>query len=471
MTTLREILNRARWASDDLHTLELRVLHRGAPGDQRSIAGSSVMNVLAEGVEVAANADDSDQESVFVPYHRFLAIHAADGALLWDKQGGYQAQPTSLVLAEPREPPLALAREPDGVEVLPEFSVLLSPRSGDQGLVIDGSAGEGGGQILRSSLALSLISGTAFTLERVRAGRKKPGLMRQHLTAVKAAAAIADAEVEGASLGSTRLSFRPGRVRAGDYEFDVGSAGSAALVLQTVALPLAIQAGPSRVRVRGGTHAQWAPIAPFLQEAWLPLLLRAGFALELAQHAVGFYPAGGGELALATGASSPRPLHLVAARAQSKLELNAIVSGLPEGIARRELTSAAELLSDHLLTLHSATVKSPGPGNAAWLTARALEPAAASNVFSAIGEVGVSAEQVGRTIAQAYLRWRDSGAAVEEHLSDQIMLPIALAGEGSFSASALSLHARTNLEVIHAFTGSRFRVWQRGAACFQFALG
>jgi RNA 3'-terminal phosphate cyclase (ATP) len=465
MATLRDILNRARWASGDLHTLRVVVVHRGAPNDQRVIAGGSILDVQPEGIELAP--EEAEAESVFVPYHRFLAIRAADGCAIWDKQLG--ERPRSTLRAE--LPAAEVAREQEGVELQPEFSVLRSPIGSPEGLVIDGSAGEGGGQILRSSLALSLLGGVPFTLERIRAGRKKPGLMRQHLTAVKAAAAISNASVEGAALGSTRLRFSPGPIRAGEYELDVGSAGSAALVLQTIALPLALQAASSQVRVRGGTHALWAPIYPFLEGAWAPLLARAGVALSLVQRGVGFYPAGGGEIAMTCGGSALRPLHLGTSQTPAKLELSAIVAGLSEGIARRELAAAAALLVDTPLSLHSATVRSPGPGNAVWLAARASDASAASNVFSAIGEVGVSAEQVGEAVAAAYLKWRESGASVEEHLSDQIMLPIALAGAGSFSASALSLHARTNIEVIHAFTGARFRVWELDASRFRFELG
>lgn len=467
MTTLRDILNRARWATGNLHDLEITVVHRGAPLDRRAIAGSRVVAVLAGGIEVSP--DETSSETMFIPYHRFLSIHGTASVLLWDKELG---APLPLDL----QPHVTVRRtieeqSEEGVEVAPTFSVVLSDKSGRDGLVIDGSAGEGGGQILRTALCLSMITGTPFTLERIRAGRKKPGLMRQHLTCVKAAAAVSNAEIEGAALGSARLVFKPRTVQGGEYELDIGSAGSVALVLQTIALPLALAREPSRVLVRGGTHAQWAPIVPFLEAAWLPMMRRAGADISLVLHKLGFYPAGGGEIMMhTTPTQTLRALHVAPPRGPLSVEIDAIVSGLPEGIARRELTTAAELLRGMPTTLRSATVRSPGPGNAMWITARSDDEAAVTNVFSAIGDPGISAEQVGSTAAEAFLHWQHSNTSIEEHLADQVMLPIAVAGEGSYTSSALSLHARTNIEVIHAFTGHRLRAWELSPNRFRIAL-
>src|SRR5262245_60443308 len=162
--------------------------------------------------------------------------------------------------------------------------------------VIDGSQGEGGGQILRTALALSLVTGAPFRVEKIRAGRQKPGLLRQHLTAVTAAVEIGGAAVEGATLGSRELSFRPGSVRPGAYRFAVGTAGSAALVLQTVLPALLTATGPSTVVVEGGTHNPHAPPFDFLALAFLPLLARMGARAQATLDRPGFYPAGGGQL-------------------------------------------------------------------------------------------------------------------------------------------------------------------------------
>jgi RNA 3'-terminal phosphate cyclase (ATP) len=243
------------------------------------------------------------------------------------------------------------------------------------------------------------------------------------------------------------------------------------LVLQTIALPLVLGAEPSRVVVRGGTHALWAPTFPFLAEAWLPLVRAAGAELTLALSQTGFYPAGGGEVVMTTSPSgSLAPIHLVDPRVDAlEIGAHAIVAELSEGIARREIVAAAERLTGLRLTMSSASVHSPGPGNAMWLSAR--DPKSGiTNVFSQIGEPEVRAEDVGRAAADALLSWRASGTSVEAHLADQVMLPIALAGEGSFTCEALTLHARTNIEVIHAFTGRRLRAWDLGASRFRVGL-
>ena len=461
-TTLRDLLNRARWRDGDLHALEICLLHRGAPDDRRVVSGARVVEVRAGGVELAP--DTGDGETQFVPYHRFLSIRIADGDVVWDKDA------RAVVRSLRAEPATIVASDDEATEVRPSFSVVLR-EAGETPMVIDGSAGEGGGQILRTSLALSMVTGKPFVLERIRAGRKKGGLMRQHLTCVKAAAAVCDAETEGASLGSTRLVFRPHAIRGGVHELDVGSAGSVCLVLQTIALPLVLGAEPSHLVVRGGTHALWAPTFPFLADAWLPLVRAAGAELTLSLGQTGFYPAGGGEVVMTTSPSgSLAPIHLVDPRADElELGAHAIVAELSEGIARRELVAAAERLSGLRLSMSSASVHSPGPGNAMWLSAR--DPKSGiTNVFSQIGEPDVRAEDVGRAAADALLSWRASGTSVEAHLSDQLMLPIALAGEGSFTCEQLTLHARTNIEVIHAFTGRRLRAWDLGGSRFRVSL-
>ena len=403
-----------------------------------------------------------------MPYHRFLAIRGAEGEPLWTKESGEAAPPHDAAAAAAVTEALHLATTKE--EVHADFSVVLREPSSGGPLVLDGSAGEGGGQILRTALTLAMATGTPFVLEKIRAGRKKPGLMRQHLTCVKAAALISDAELEGADIGSTRLVFRPKAVRAGEHTVDIGSAGAVSLVLQTVALPLAVAAGASRITVRGGTHALWAPPFPFLAEAWLPLVRRAGANLDLDLRSPGFYPAGGGEVVMSTaGGATLAPLHLDEQRAVGLLELRAIVAQLPEGIARRELATAAELLTGQKLTTTSETVRSPGPGNAMWLVARD-EGTGTTNVFSGIGDVGVAAEKIGEDVARAFLAWRASGASIEEHLADQVMLPIALAGAGSFTTNVLSLHARTNIEVIAAFTGRRLRAYRLGDDRFRLEL-
>lgn len=460
MTTLRDLLNRARWGGGDLQDLEIVVVHRGAPGDRRALSGSRIVTVGPAGIELMPEA--SEEEGAFIPYHRFLAIRGPDGSLLWDRERG-------LTSPAAKDPPPRDPAEPSH-EVLPSFSVVLEANTAEGELVLDGSAGEGGGQILRTALTLSMLTGRPFVLERIRGGRERPGLLRQHLTSVKAAAAIADADVDGADLGSARLTFRPRAVRGGSHTLDIGSAGSVSLVLQTLALPLALSSEPSRVRVRGGTHALWAPIYPFLELSWLPRIRQAGADLSLALHRPGFYPAGGGEAELTTTPSGPlRPLHLPEPSGELDVSIQAIVSDLPEHVAQRELAAVSACLQDAPLDLRWTRVQGIGPGNAVWLVARDRS-AGTSNVFSAIGQPGVRAEDVGREAANAFLAFRDAGASVEPYLADQLMLPIALAGEGSFTTSDLSLHARTNIEVIHAFTGRRLRAFTCGDRRYRITL-
>lgn len=446
MVTVRDILNRARWRDHGLDALSVHVLHRGAPGDRREIRGRFIAGIRGGGIDVAPESEHVG--AAFVPYHRFLAIVDADGAELWSKERGVPVASASLTAPEPEPTELAHAHD-----------VVL--RREDDLLVIDGSVGEGGGQMLRTSLTLSLATGTPFALERIRAGRAKPGLLRQHLTAVNAAARLSDARVEGAELGSTRLVFRPGPVRGGDHELDIGSAGSVGLVLQTLALPLAGADRPSRITIRGGTHALWAPAFPFLAQAWLPLVRRAGAKLGLSLERVGFHPAGGGAVTLAIEPSVLAPLHFGEPVLADELVLRAISAGLPATVGTRELDAARALLGDHRIDAAASLVDAAGKGNAMWLVTRD-ETTGVANVFTGIGERGTSAEKIGQDVAKAFLAWRASGASVEGHLADQLMLPMILGGGGTFTCSELTLHATTNIAVIEAFTGKRIRTHDLG---------
>src|SRR6185436_8149487 len=232
-------------------------------------------------------------------------------------------------------------------------------------IVIDGSQGEGGGQVLRTSLALSLITGQPFRIDHIRAGRKKPGLLRQHLTAVQAAVAISKACVEGDALGSRALTFTPGEVMAGDYAFSVGSAGSATLVLQTVLPPLLLARERSALTLEGGTHNPWAPPFDFLQRVFLPAVNRLGPRVEAALVRPGFYPAGGGRFtATRQPASRLARLDLITRGDIVARRVRALVANLPAHIAEREVSTAARLLnwSDDCGRVE-VVADSPGPGN------------------------------------------------------------------------------------------------------------
>jgi len=317
-------------------------------------------------------------------------------------------------------------------------------------ITIDGSQGEGGGQVLRTALALSLVTARPFRIENIRAKREKPGLLRQHLTAVRAATEVGNAAVEGAELGATALTFIPRALRAGAYELSIGTAGSTTLVLQTILLPLLTADGPSTVVIGGGTHNPSAPPFEFLDGAFLPLLRRMGAGIDLRLVRPGFYPAGGGEIRVSiTPSRQLTPLAIDTRGEIVRRCVRAVVANLPYTIAEREVETAATELGwdDDCRQAHTLT-GSAGPGNAVSIT---VESEHVTDVFTAFGARGVRAEQVAHDAAKQAKRYINSEAAIGEHLADQILLPMALAGKGSFTATPLSTHAQTNIGVIRRF--------------------
>jgi RNA 3'-terminal phosphate cyclase (ATP) len=329
-------------------------------------------------------------------------------------------------------------------------------RGGDL-IVIDGSFGEGGGQILRTSLSLSMVTGRQFRIDNIRAGRDKPGLLRQHLTAVRAAAEVCGAAVEGDAIGSRSLRFSPGPIRSGEYAFSIGTAGSTTLVLQTV-LPALLRApGASRVVIEGGTHNPHAPTVDFLTRAFLPLLRKMGASVELTLDRHGFYPAGGGRITARIGpAPVLRPLELSARGEIVSREAVATIAALSGEIAKRELRVVAEMLGWGAETVRISQLEpGRGPGNVVSIT---LASEHVTEVFTSFGVRGLSAEAVARGAVGQVRDYLRSGAPVWEHLADQLVLPLALAGGGRFVTGPLSAHARTNIAVTEKFLDIRTRV-------------
>ncbi len=326
---------------------------------------------------------------------------------------------------------------------------------------IDGSFGEGGGQILRTSLSLSLLTGKAFRIDRIRAGREKPGLLRQHLTAVEAAARVGGAKVEGAEAGSKCLTFVPGPVRAGEYRFAVGTAGSATLVLQTVLPALMLASGESTLTLEGGTHNPAAPPFDFLERTFVPLLERMGPRVKLEFERYGFYPAGGGRFrAIISPVPKLAPLELGARGEVVSRRIVAMVANLPFHIALRELETAADLLNWGPEThVKRSTKDSISPGNTVMVEIGSGE---VTEMFTGFGQRGVTAEQVASGAVDEAREYLASTAAAGEHLADQLLLPMALAGAGSFTAVKLNLHARTNMEVIRRFLDVEFGCRESG---------
>jgi RNA 3'-terminal phosphate cyclase (ATP) len=325
---------------------------------------------------------------------------------------------------------------------------------------IDGSLGEGGGQILRSALALSLITQQPFTIRNIRAKRPKPG--RQHLACVHAAAAVCGVDagsiagaIEGANLGSTTLTFNPAPVLGGAYTFNVGSAGSCMLVLQTVLWPLLLASQPSSLTLQGGTHNPLAPSATYLQHTLPQVLAQTGGRVTIDVQRHGFYPAGGGVVGVEIEPTAVlKPLRLTQRGALIAAHATCLHAGIPKNVAERELDELAKQLGWQPAQLHNRALRqNEGPGNALMVV---LQYEGITDAFTAFGERSVSAEQVARSVVEQVRKYQASSAPVGEYLADQLMLPLALAGAGEYVATTVSEHSRTNAAVIEAFLPVRF---------------
>ena len=370
------------------------------------------------------------------------------------------------------------------------------------GLVIDGSAGEGGGQILRTSLSMSLVTGRAFRIERIRAKRKRPGLMRQHLTAVRAAADTCGARIAGDEMGSQTLTFLPGPVTPGRFHFAVGTAGSSTLVLQTVLPALAVGREPSLLILEGGTHNTHAPPFDFLEQTFLPLLSRMGARVEAHLDRRGFYPAGGGRFtAVVHPCSALDRLDLMERGEIRKRSARALISQLPANIGERQIAVVGRDLSwrtdeadeaieanetneaneaDEANEANEANVanelseattvdcslqvetveNSPGPGNVVLIT---LGSDAVTEIFAGFGERGVKAEQVAAQAAQQALDYLSADVPVGRHLADQLLVPMAIAGGGRFRTLPPTLHTQTNIEVLKHFVDIDVQITEESA--------
>lgn len=315
---------------------------------------------------------------------------------------------------------------------------------------IDGSKGEGGGQILRTALALSACTGQGFEIVNIRAGRRKPGLMRQHLVCVRAVQQICNAQVSGDEISSQNLVFNPGKIEAGEYHFAVGSSGSAMLVMQSVLPPLLLAGSSSLLTIEGGTHNPMSPPFHFINEVFVPALKKMGFDCSCELESWGFYPIGGGRIKVAVSPKSCRMnrLNLSEPGQFAGAEVVAAVSRIPWEIAEDECKSVVREAKFEVLKKSAFMVDSPGPGNVVMLR---LDYENSRAMFSGFGQLGVSRKKVATEVFRQANRFYKSGAAIDEHLADQILLPMALAGGGVFTTSEPTPHTRTNLEVISLF--------------------
>jgi RNA 3'-terminal phosphate cyclase (ATP) len=324
---------------------------------------------------------------------------------------------------------------------------------------IDGSLGEGGGQILRTSLALSLVTGKKFKIYNIRAGRQKPGLMRQHLTAVEAAARVGNATVSGGQIGSSEVTFTPGLVVPGNYEFSISTAGSVTLVLQTILPALMIAKQESFLTFQGGTHNPFAPPWDFIAKVFLPLVNKMGPFITTELINPGFYPAGGGRF---TVNIKPSPLSAINITERGKIlikQARALISKLSSGIAHRELSAIGESLKLEKGNLHVEEVlNSLGPGNAVIIE---LMSEYITEVFTGFGERGITAETVAKNVVNEVTEYLSTPAPVGFHLADQLMIPFAIAGGGCFLTSILTEHSKTNADVIKQFLEININIFKK----------
>jgi RNA 3'-terminal phosphate cyclase (ATP) len=338
-------------------------------------------------------------------------------------------------------------------------------------LVIDGARGEGGGQIVRTSCALSIITGTPVRVIHVRAGRAKPGLAKQHATAVLAAARVGGGQARGATVRSQEIELWPGQLTPGRHHFPIGTAGATTLVLQTIVLPLALAGSPSEIHLEGGTHNVKAPPFEFLEQAYLPLLERIAGArvAELSLERAGFYPAGGGSLrARIDPVTAFGELQLLERGALRSARATATVWNLPRHIAERELGIVEAELGWKGASLQAvARDDSFGPGNSLSLS---IGSEHVTEIVTGMGERGVPAERVAKTAVKEAAEYLAAEVPVGEHLADQLLLPMALGRGGVFRSVRPTLHTTTHAEVIRAFLDVAITIEQESERVFRVSV-
>lgn len=326
-------------------------------------------------------------------------------------------------------------------------------------IYIDGSQGEGGGQIIRTSLSLSVITGKPFVMDNIREGRSKPGLQAQHVTCVNAAAHICGGKVEGAKRGSQSIRFEPGAVKSGTYAFDVGTAGSVSLVLQTVYLPLLFADDPSEVTITGGTHVEWSPSFTYLQSQWLPFMKKAGIDISLRLDRAGFYPEGGGRVtAKIKPAKILYPVEIPHRGNILNIDGIVVIANLPQNIAERQLKRMQDALYNTGIKCFWDMQALPGKaqGTASHLFVRFEN---GGGGFTALGEKNKKSETVAAEVADELIGFLDTEGTVDEYLADQLILPLCLAqGKSQFVTPEITSHLLTNIDIVKKFLPARITV-------------
>jgi len=327
---------------------------------------------------------------------------------------------------------------------------------------IDGSLGEGGGQILRTALTLSAIKNKPFEMFNIRAGRKKPGLAPQHLQCVQAMARICDAEISGAEIGSASLKFYPGEIKNRDYYFEIGTAGSVSLVLQTIFLPLSLAKGSSSVTIRGGTHVPFSPCFHYLKEQWLFYLKKIGFDTRLEMVRAGFYPKGGGEIKIfIKHVKKVCPLVLMERGRLRNVRGISAVGNLDLSIAERQKKQAMERMaemSEIKISPEIEIITMPAFAKGTMLLFMCEFENSQCCYFS-LGAIGKRAEKVADEACEGLRSFLETKGVIDEHLADQIILPLSLATDTSgFITPKITQHLLTNAEVIRLFSNTKIQI-------------
>ncbi len=324
---------------------------------------------------------------------------------------------------------------------------------------IDGSKGEGGGQILRTALSLSLITGVPFRLRRIRGRRSNPGLRHQHLAALKAAAEISQAKVEGARLGSKRIGFNPGKTLAGEYHFQIGTAGSTSLLFQCIYLPLSFAHGSSSIQIDGGTHVPWSPCFDYLSSNWNHYLRKIGLLIQLELRLAGYFPKGGGKLyAEISHTEGLQGMNLMERGELERIRCLSLTSNLPEHVGERQAKRALTRLSEHAGLLEQNIAQTPSPGIGSTLVLLA-EFERSTVCYFGLGAKGKSAETVADEAVDQFQSFLQRDGALDKFLADQLLLPLIFAeGESNFTTSEVTQHILTNADVIQTFTNAHIEI-------------
>ncbi|MCZ7402582.1 MAG: RNA 3'-terminal phosphate cyclase [Candidatus Methanoperedens sp.] len=326
---------------------------------------------------------------------------------------------------------------------------------------LDGSFGEGGGQILRTAVALSAVTGTPVEIDNIRKGRPKPGLSAQHVKAVEGLARICNAQVTGCHLKSTRLVFTPGKLSGGNFEIDIGTAGSISLFLQCLMPALMHAPGTVRIKITGGTDGQWSPSIDYMRFVTLEALRKMGYECEIKLIKRGYYPRGGGCVEAIINRSSLKPIDFEGNKC-SHVEGISHSSGLPAHVAQRQAASAYKRLCENGYESRILTEVNDHPSTGSGIT---LWCGAVGGI--ALGKPGLKAEKVGEIAADAIIDELRSGASVDEYLADQLIPYMALAGGGSFTTRKITLHTKTNIWVTEQFLPVKFKIEDLGTGLFR----